>query len=309
MGGTFVSIVCRIATRLAPSADGLRIMSLSSLRSLSAPAWRDELVGLPGRPELGVRLYGCDGRCDGKPLVLHFHAGAFVGGSLDSGAAVAGLFAAAGAVVASVDYPLAPAHPFPQAAESGYAVLAWAERQRRRLAAARAPIFVAGEEAGGNLAAAVAMMARDRGGPELTGAILLSPMLDVCVATASQRKAHAGPVGCPWADGWRAYLAREDDAVHPYAAPGSSLRLAGLPPTLLLTAADDPLRDETRSFAQRLRAAGVPVELNVFDVPTGWPRSYHDQPAAAPWTAALHAPVQAFLHSTIQPTTTSGSAT
>ena len=190
-------------------------------------------------------------------------------------------------------------------------MLEWLERQRRRLVTARAPIFVAGEEAGGNLAAAVAMMARDRAGPEIAGAILLSPMLDVCLATASQRKAQTGPVGCRWADGWRAYLAREDDAIHPYAAPGASLRLAGLPPTLLVTAADDPLRDETRGFAQRLRTAGVPVELRVLETTTGWPRSYQDPPAAAPWAAALRAPVQAFLHPTTKQsiTTNSGSAT
>jgi acetyl esterase/lipase len=268
------------------------------LNAAAHPAWRDETVPLPDGPALGVRVYGCGTRCATTPLVLHFHAGAFVGGSPAAGAAVAQVFAASGAAVASLDYPLAPAHPFPQAAEAGYAALVWIERQRRRLAATRARVFVAGEEAGGNLAAAVAMMARDRGGPELAGQILLSPMLDVCVATASQRRANAGPVGCPWADGWSAYLARASDAVHPYAAPGIALRLAGLPNTLLVTAPDDPLRDETRAYAQRLRDAGVPVEVSVLPLPTGWPRSYLlPEGADAPWAAALRERVQPFLNS------------
>lgn len=275
-------------------------MSLSSLRSLpsSPPVWRDEIVGLPGRPELTVRLYGaCGSDCDAAPLVLHFHAGEFVRGTLDDGT-VAGLLAQAGAVVASVDYPLAPGQPFPHAAEVGHAALAWAERQRRRLGAKNKQIFIAGEEAGGNLAAAVSMMARDRGGPDLAGTILLSPMLDVCVGTASQRKANCGPVGCPWADGWRAYLPRAEDAIHPYATPGASQRLAGLPPTLLVSAADDPLRDETQAFAKRLRAAGVPVEVEMLTTPTGWPRSYlaPGPSGPAPWAAPLGARLKRFIH-------------
>lgn len=282
-------------------------MSPRPIRSSgAASAWRDEVIPLDGAPPAMLRIYGCAERCAGMPLVLHFHAGAFVGGGLDDGMGVAGLLVDAGAAVASLDYPLAPAHPFPQAVEAGYAALQWLERQRRRLAVTRAPLFVVGEEAGGNLAAAVAMMARDRAGPELAGQILLSPMLDVCVGTASQRDAKAGPVGCRWADGWRAYLARDDDALHPYAAPGSAQRLAGLPPTLLASAADDPLRDETTAFAQRLRAAGVAVEIALLDEPTGWPRSYQSDQSGAPrpWAAALGRHLNQFLQHT---TTTPGS--
>jgi acetyl esterase/lipase len=278
-------------------------MSPRPLRSSTAaapadvPAWKDETVPVEGGAPVGVRIYGCDRRCATTPLVLHFHAGAFTGGSLADGTTIAQVFAASGAAVASIDYPLAPDHPFPRAAEAGHAALVWLERQRRRLAATRAPIFVAGEEAGGNLAAAVAMMARDRGGPELAGQILLSPMLDVCVATPSQRRAQESAAqSCPWAAGWSAYLARACDAMHPYAAPGASLRLAGLPATLLITAADDPLRDETRSFAQRLRAAGVPVQIEELPAPTGWPRSYAEPGSArTAWVAALHARVAPFL--------------
>lgn len=280
-------------------------MSPRPIRSSGAiSAWRDEVLPLDGAPPATLRIYGCGERCAGMPLVLHFHAGAFVGGGLDDSAAVAGLLVDAGAAVASLAYPLAPAHPFPQAVEAGYAALQWLERQRRRLAVSRAPLFVAGEEAGGNLAAAVAMMARDRAGPELAGQILLSPMLDVCVGTASQRDAKAGPVGCRWADGWRAYLARGADALHPYATPGSAQRLAGLPPTMLASAADDPLRDETTAFAARLREAGVPVDIALLDEPTGWPRSYQSDPSGAPrpWAAALGRHLNHFLQHTTTPT-------
>lgn len=270
-------------------------MTPRPIRSSSdASAWRDEPFAFAGAAPATLRIYGCGERCAGMPLVLHFHAGAFVAGGLDEGRAVAGLLVDAGAAVVSIAYPLAPAHPFPQAIETGYAALQWLERQRRRLAVMRAPLFVAGEEAGGNLAAAVAMMARDRAGPGLAGQILLSPMLDVCVGTASQRDAKAGPVGCRWADGWHAYLARGADALHPYAAPGSAQRLSGLPTTLLASAADDPLRDETLAFATRLRASGVGVDLALLDEATGWPRSYQAG-TPGPWAAALGLHLNRFL--------------
>lgn len=253
----------------------------------------DRPVVLPGAGALTLRLYGAAHAAPGTPLVLHFHGGAFTGGSLGEGAAVARALAGAGAVVASLAYPLAPQRPFPQALESGYAALQWLHSQRKSLSGARAPLLVAGEEAGGNLAVGVAMITRDRGGPALAGAILLSPMLDMCVATASQRGANNGPVGCRIADGWRAYLARADDAVHPYAVPARALRLAGLPPTLLVSALDDPLRDETQAFTRRLHDAGVTADCRLLSGPTGWPYSYRE--GDAPWAAALHAPLHHFL--------------
>ena len=259
---------------------------------------RDEHVVLQdGASPVRLRLYASQAHARSAPLVLHFHAGAFVGGSLDSGDTIARLLAQAGAVVVSLDYPLAPVHPFPAAVEAGHAALRWLQRQRRRLSGAHAPLLVAGEEAGGNLAAAVALVARDRGGPELAAQILLSPMLDMCVATASLRDVKAGPVGCQWADGWRQYLARADDATHPYAIPGSSMRLAGLPPTLLVTAQDDPLRDETQAYAGRLRDAGVAVHSPVLPAPTGLPASYLDR-VPPPWADAMRAHLQQFLAST-----------
>jgi len=267
----------------------------------------DDQIPLDSARSLQARIYGqrsraaappgaASGRPLASPLVLHFHAGAFVSGGLDSGGLVAGLFAEAGAVVVSIDYPLAPAQPFPAAVEAGHAALEWAHRQRSRLAGPAANLWVAGEEAGGNLAAAVVAMARDQQRPPLAGQILLSPMLDTCVATASLRKAQAGPVGCRWADGWHHYLAGPDDAIHPYAAPGRALRLAGLPRTLLITSEDDPMRDETHAYAERLRKAGVAVEQTLLPAPTGWPCAFMQTPRAEPsWAAPLCETLRRFL--------------
>ncbi len=182
--------------------------------------------------------------------------------------------------------------------ETGYLALRWAWKARHKLAGRNAPLLVAGEEAGGNLAAALALMARDQDAPRLAGQILLSPMLDACMATASLRDVHAGPVGCTWADGWHQYLPRQEDAGHPYAAPGAALRLPGLPPTLLITAGDDPLRDETRSFAGRLRQAGVRVQEAVLPLATGWPLSYLQASRdAPPWADSVRQQFSDFLSS------------
>jgi len=231
------------------------------------------------------------------PLVLHLHGGAFVSAPPAPLPCVARLLRDAGATVVSLDYPLAPRHPFPQGVEAAYGTLRWLHGQRRRLAGARARLFVAGEEAGGNLAAAASLMARDRGEPPLAGQVLFSPMLDVCVATASLRDAHAGPVGCRYADGWRQYLPRAADALHPYATPGSAARLAGLPPTLLVTARDDPSRDEAAAFARRMRAEGVPVEQLTLAPPTGFPAAYMQAHAGADaaWVEAVREPLRRFL--------------
>ncbi len=261
----------------------------------------DKQIQIALQRALDVRFHGRRLPGSTLPLVLHFHGGTFNGGSLDSGAGVAQLLAQAGAVVMSVDYPLAPARPFPEAIDTGYAALQWAWKARHKLAGPSAPLVVAGEEAGGNLAAAVALMARDRQEVPLSGQILLSPMLDACVATASLRDAcaQARAADCVWANGWRQYLPSAADAGHPYAAPGTVRRLAGLPPALLVTAQDDPLRDETLSYAARLRATGLAVQQAVLAGPTGWPGSYPDAqrtPGCPPrWADELRQHFRAFF--------------
>ncbi|VTU19362.1 Carboxylesterase NlhH [Variovorax sp. SRS16] len=258
---------------------------------VAAPgAETDIRIELPDREPVAARLYGQRARGATVPLVLHFHGGTFVCGDLDNGRNVARLLAGAGAVVVSLDYPLAPKAPFPEPIEVGYAALEWLYKQRVKMAGKGARMFLAGEEAGGNLAAAVALMARDRAHPPLAGQILLSPMLDPCAGTASLRKASGDTPNCRWASGWQEYLACPMNTTHPYAVPGASLRLAQLAPTLVLVGQDDAMRDEGMNFARRLSEAGIPVTRHVLPGADNWPDALYEPGSSG--CAACEATVQ-----------------
>jgi acetyl esterase len=249
--------------------------------------------------EIPARLYRREETPRSAPLVLHLHGGAFVGGSLEGGKRVATLLADAGAIVVSVAYPLAPQCQFPKPLMASYCALQALYEARAKWASKKSGIYVAGEEAGGNLAASLALIARDQGMPPLAGQILLSPMLDPCLGTGSLREAEAGTSECQWAYGWRQYLGSADKACHPYAAPLGSSRLSRLAPVMLVTAQDDPLRDETKAYAKRLRAAGVDVECHVIEAPTGWPAALSlENGNGSPWTEELHEHFVGFFKST-----------
>ncbi|MBG9389859.1 alpha/beta hydrolase [Caenimonas aquaedulcis] len=262
---------------------------------------KDTTLDTPGRAPMQARIYGRKRAGTGSPVVLHFHGGAFVSGDLDSGACMARLLEEAGAVVVSVAYPLAPEHRFPDAVEAGYAALEWIYKQRTKLGGAGARVHLAGDEAGGNLAAAVAMVARDRGHPPLAGQILVAPMLDPCVGTASLRETMACGTACKWADGWQQYLRKPNDAEHPYAVPAHATRLAGLPPALVLSAADDPMRDEAVAYAQRLQAAGIAVTSGMIPQETGWPDALADSCSQRPCQAAVLGHLRTFLNAATPP--------
>jgi acetyl esterase len=268
------------------------VMPSPALASLAALA-AGPLV-LAGHAPMQVRIAGRRTRGKAVPLVLHLHGGAFTGGGVEAGECLSTLLADVGAVVVTIAYPLAPEHPFPAAVEASYAALEWTHGVRGRLAGARAPLFVAGEEAGGNIAAGVAMMARDRGRPELAGLVLVAPMLDPCTATPSQREAVGEQVECKWSTGWRKYLCRPLDAEHPYAVPARAQRLAGLPPTLVLAGEDDPMRDEAMAFAARLAQAGVPVRSGMVPA-TGWPESLEKPVHPCPCAQVVRSHLEGFL--------------
>lgn len=239
--------------------------------SLPSPSvCTDSTIEVAKGQDVAVRMYGKKKAGTTLPLVVHFHGGAFVSGDLDNGCTVAGLLEGAGARVVSVAYPLSP---FPQPQETGYAVLKWVFKHRTRLAGQGALVYLAGEEAGGNLAAGVGLMARDQSHPPLAGQILLSPMLDPCVGTPSLRAATGESTVCKWADGWLKLLGCARDAEHPYAVPAAAQRLAGLAPTLVLVGSDDPMRDEALAYAARLEAAGQQVTRHIFNKAEQWPEA------------------------------------
>jgi len=194
------------------------------------------------------------------PLVIYLHPGRFVSGNLDETDTTArSLVARLGLAIVAPVYSLAIARPFPAAAEDAYAALVWAHRHAAQERWSARRIAVIGEEAGGNLAAAVAMMSRDRAGPSLAAQVLISPMLDPTLSSCSMRAPNANAMPC--SEAYRHYLPHASDRLHPYAAPGLSRRLAGLAPALILSAENDPLRDEADSYAARLIAAGVKTHV------------------------------------------------
>jgi acetyl esterase/lipase len=258
---------------------------------------------------LPVRVYGRPPAHRAVPLVLHLHGGAFQGRFGETGRVVPALLAGLDAVVVSLDYPQGPEHPFPAPLEAAYLALGKLYRDRARWAGKGSPLFVAGEDCGGNLAAGLALMARDRQGPPLAGQILFSPMLDPSMATCSARTAEIGPTGCKWAVGWMAYLGSFGRAPHPYAAPSGATRLGGLAPALVLTAEDDPMRDESLRYLDCLRQKGVAVQSLTIPAPSHWPEALNQPATPEPaWTAEVRAALRAFFATTAGPAPSPNSA-
>ena len=164
-----------------------------------------------------------------------------------------------GCVVVSVDYRLAPEYPFPAAPDDFYTATKWVADNAKELGVDVNRISVGGESAGGNLAAVVALMARDRGGPVLVHQTLINPMLDTDFDTTSYVDNAEGYFltrkTMMWY--WKQYLGKNIDGKNPYATPLAAADLSGLPPSLLIVGEFDPLRDETEFYAARLQSAGV----------------------------------------------------
>ncbi|WP_412517170.1 alpha/beta hydrolase [Actinomadura madurae] len=224
--------------------------------------------GPQGAPEVQVRIFAPVERFDDLPGLVYFHGGGFVIGSVDmSQDDTTAIAAEVGAVVLSVEYRLAPEHPFPAGLEDCYAVLTWAAAHTADLGIDPDLLAVGGESAGAGLAAAVSLLARDRGGPALCFQLLGIPDLDDRLDTPSMRAFTDTPIWHrPNAElSWDHYLGKEvrgTDGVSPYAAPARAEDLTGLPPAYITTCEFDPLRDEGLNYAQRLIQAGVATELH-----------------------------------------------
>ncbi|MFB7950356.1 alpha/beta hydrolase [Kitasatospora phosalacinea] len=224
---------------------------------------------------LPLRAYRPAAGTDGQlPVLLYLFGGGWVLGSLDTGDALCRrLTNAVGCVTVSVGYRLAPEHPFPAAVHDVLAAAEWVAAHAAELGADPGRLAVAGDSAGGNLAAALTLLARERGGPALRHQLLVYPNTDHAADTPSVRE-HDDPLlfnrrSVAWY--WGHYLADPADGADPLASPLRAPSLAHLPPATVITAEYDPLRDEGELYAGALRAAGVPVELRRYDgVPHGF---------------------------------------
>ncbi len=211
-----------------------------------------------------IRLYRPLGARAGErlPALVYFHGGGWTFGDLDTHDAVCRELAnLAHCAVASVCYRLAPEHKFPAAVEDAVAATRWVARAAEALALDPARIAVGGDSAGGNLAAVVALAARDEGGPKLAMQVLIYPATDMAADTPSHGEFADGYVLTRDAILWSRgnYLRSPDDVADWRASPLRARDHSRLPPAYVVTCGFDPLRDEGRAYADRLRAAGVPV--------------------------------------------------
>jgi acetyl esterase len=217
--------------------------------------------------EIPVRVYTPAGEGP-KPVIVYFHGGGWVIGELDTvDNPLRRIANRTGAVVVSVDYRLAPEHVYPAAFDDSYAATAWVAEHAAELDGDPERIAVGGDSAGGNLAAAVAIAARDRQGPRLAAQLLIYPVTDFDFTSESYEQNGEGYLltkgSMQWF--WAHYLGAQDLGKDPYACPARADDLAGLPPAFVATAEFDPLRDEGEAYAANLRIAGVDVTAKRYD--------------------------------------------
>jgi acetyl esterase len=243
--------VDRVDARIEPVAGALAVRSVA-------------LAGASG--PLAARLYRPAAvKTLAETLLVLFHPGGFVSGSVEDSDPCMRAFAEhMDCPLLSSGYAQAPGQPFPAAAEDAYCAIVEADKHPKRFGWTGRTLIVGGVEAGGNLAAVATMMARDRHGPRLAGQLLITPMLDPGLSTDSMRCADDDvlreEIASRVAVGYRDYLPRAADRMHPYACPLASTRLKGLPPTMIVSIAGDPLRDEAVAYTAKLAKFGVAVE-------------------------------------------------
>jgi acetyl esterase len=220
-------------------------------------------VGVPaGQGEIGMTVYRPSALPRPAPVLLFIHGGGWVFDSPATPSTARRLAVEGGLAVAAVDYRLAPEHPFPVPLDDCLAALRWIADRGSGQGLDPARITVCGESSGANLAAALAIRVRDQGGPAITEQVLVCPVLDPAMDSASWTELGAEFVPdraqMEWM--WRLYVPSRELERHPYVSPARADNLHGLAPATVLTAEFDPLRDEGELYARQLRAAGVPVE-------------------------------------------------
>jgi acetyl esterase len=261
----------RVETMTGAEARAHLKRTIAALNTDPEPVARVENRTIPG-PDgpVPVRIYRPQEQpAAPMPALVYFHGGGWVICDLDShDPTCRAITNGVGCVVVSVDYRLAPEDKFPAAAEDAYAATLWVAGNATDLGVDATRIAVGGDSAGGNLTAAVALMARDRQAPEVMFQLMIYPVTDIAsMDTRSYRENGEGYFLTTAAMEWyrRQYLADLSEASHPYASPLRAADLAGLPPALVITAELDPLRDEGEAYGSRLREAGVPATISRYD--------------------------------------------
>ncbi len=264
-------------------SDFSTLEKIQEIRSLRAEAAgeiknRDDvekedrtIPGPEGAPDVPIRIYRpakAEGEAAPLACVFEIHGGGFLFGSIDQMDPWCQRIAAdVGCMVVSVEYRLAPENPFPAGLEDCYAALCWTAAHAADLGIDQGRIAIAGHSAGGGLAAAAALLARDRGAPALCFQLLEIPELDDRLETSSMNKFTDTPLwnrpNAEWS--WRHYLGPDHEGeVSPYAAPSRATDLSNLPPAYISTMEFDPLRDEGILYAMGLMEAGISVELHSY---------------------------------------------
>jgi acetyl esterase len=260
-----------------PQMHTLSVEQIQQIRGMAAAEammGKPEPVGsvedreIPGPDgHLPIRIYTPEG-IGPFPVLVYFHGGGWVLGNIQSVDAMCRILTnEARCITVSVEYRLAPEHKFPAAPEDCYAATRWIAEHAADFNGDAARIAVGGESAGGNLAAVVALMARDRGGPKLVFQLLIYPATGGDGDTPSTRENAEGYMLTREDGEWfmNHYLSSEADRQNPYLAPLKATDLRGLPPAVVVTAEFDPLRDEGEYYAARLHDAGVPVKTKRYD--------------------------------------------
>jgi acetyl esterase len=240
---------------LAPPVDPLLSVKRVENRNIPGPAG-----------DIPIRLYYPEGDAP-FPVVVYYHGGGWVIGDLDTHHAFCHALAkTSGSLVVSVDYRLAPEHRYPAAVEDAYAAAKWVAENAGSVQADPDRFAVAGDSAGGHLAAVVSLMARDRKGPRIDLQVLIYPITDYNFDTPSYiengEDYNLSRDLMMWF--WNQFINDASEADDPYVSPLRSQDLSNLPPALILTAGYDPLRDEGEAYARRLQEAGVPVTLTPY---------------------------------------------
>ncbi|BCJ86773.1 alpha/beta hydrolase [Effusibacillus dendaii] len=255
-------------SELSPQEGRESISGIKELAGPLEPVAKVEDMAVPvDGGEITVRVYTPSG--EGPfPLFVYYHGGGWVIGDLDTvDSPMQAVANRAGCIVASVDYRLAPEYKFPTAVEDCYAATVWVRENAQQFNGDANRIAVGGDSAGGNLAAVVSQLAKQRGGLELAFQVLIYPATDLSFNTQSYRDNGEGYFLTKDSMNWfkNHYLRTESDARNVLASPLLAEDLSDLPPALVITAEYDPLRDEGEAYAARLKEAGVPVELTRYE--------------------------------------------